>query len=135
MIEYKQTKKFEKEEIERLFLSVGWTSGKHPDKIVRGLEASSTVISAWDEGRLIGLIRGLDDGETVGFIHYLLVDPAYQGKHIGQELMNQIMEKYKYLLHVKVMPSSSSSVNFYKRFGFEIYDNYSALEKNQENAI
>ena len=40
-------------------------------------------------------MRGLDDGETVAFLHYLLVDPAYQGQHIGQELMERILEKYK----------------------------------------
>ncbi|WP_139176503.1 GNAT family N-acetyltransferase [Butyrivibrio sp. ob235] len=25
----------------------------------------------------------IDDGETIAFIHYLLVDPEYQGQHIG----------------------------------------------------
>ena len=128
MITYKETKEFSREEIERLFLSVNWESGKYPDKIVRGLRASSTVISAWDGERLVGLVRGLDDGETVAFLHYLLVDPAYQGMHIGGELMERIMEKYKDFLHVKVMPSSKITVEFYRKYGFEVYDNYTAME-------
>jgi len=40
---------------------------------------STRVISAWDGDKLVGLVRALDDGETVAFLHYLLVDPAYQG--------------------------------------------------------
>ena len=128
MITYKETKEFSREEIERLFLSVNWESGKYPDKIVRGLRASSTVISAWDGERLVGLVRGLDDGETVAFLHYLLVDPAYQGMRIGGELMERIMKKYSSFLHVKVMPSSKESVEFYRKYGFEVYDNYTAME-------
>lgn len=54
----------------------------------------------------------------------------YQGQHIGQELMNRIMKKYENLLHVKVMPSSKESVNFYRKYGFETYDNYTAMEKS-----
>lgn len=128
MIEYKTIKTFQKEQIEELFLSVNWESGKYPEKIVKGLEKSSIVISAWDGEKLIGLVRGLDDGETVGFIHYLLVNPAYQGQHIGNGLMDRIMEAYKDLLYVKIMPSDSKTIGFYKKFGFEIYENYSAME-------
>ena len=53
---------------------------------------SAYVISAWDGDNLIGLIRALSDGETVAFLHYLLVDPAYQGRHIGDELMRRILK-------------------------------------------
>lgn len=128
MIAYKKKKVFQKEEIEKLFLSVHWESGKYPDKIIKGLKNSSIIISAWDGEELVGLVRGLDDGETVGFIHYLLVNPQYQGQHIGEELMKRLMEEYKDLLYIKIMPSNPKTIGFYKKFGFEIYDNYSAME-------
>lgn len=85
-IEYKDTHIFTEKELQRLFLSVGWESGNYPDKLVRAMQNSSHVISAWDDNKLIGLVRALDDGETVAFLHYLLVDPAYQGYHIGDVL-------------------------------------------------
>ena len=129
-IEYREQKEYTEAEIERLFLSVGWESGKFPSEIVKGLKNSTTVISAWDGSRLVGLIRGLDDGYTIGFIHYVLVDPEYQGQHIGNELMRRLMDKYRYLLHVKVMPSDPKTLNFYRRFGFEVFDNYTAMEIN-----
>lgn len=129
-IEYKETKEFSCKELEQLFLSVNWESGKYPEKLQRAMQNSSVVISAWEGDRLIGLIRGLDDQETVGFIHYLLVHPDYQGHHIGDGLMKRLMEKYDKLLHVKVMPSDPHTIKFYEKYGFIQYSNYSALEKS-----
>lgn len=110
---------------------MGWDSGRYPEQVKRGMEQSSQVISAWDGDKLIGLVRGLDDGETVAFLHYLLVDPAYQGQHIGQELMERILEKYKHMLHVKIMPSDPKTIPFYERFGFVAGGSYTAMELNQ----
>lgn len=128
MIDYKKVKVFTESEIEDLFFSVHWDSGKYPKKIVKGLANSFLVISAWDGEKLVGLIRGLDDGETVGFIHYLLVNPQYQGQHIGEELMKRLLEEYQNFLYVKIMPYDPKTIGFYKKFGFDIYDNYSAME-------
>lgn len=88
---------------------------------------STRVISAWDGDKLVGLVRALDDGETVAFLHDLLVDPAYQGQYIGDELMKRIMRFYQNLLYVKVMPSDPKTIPFYERYGFQQYDNYSAM--------
>ncbi|SFN96116.1 Acetyltransferase (GNAT) domain-containing protein [Pseudobutyrivibrio sp. UC1225] len=127
MIEYKQTKEFTVDQLQRLFLSVNWESGKYPEKLVRAMLNSSRVISAWDGDKLIGLVRALDDGETVAFLHYLLVDPVYQGYHIGDNLMKQIMSFYENLLYVKIIPSDPKTIPFYEKYGFRQYDNYSAM--------
>lgn len=128
-IEYKTTKQFSEAELERLFLSINWTSGKYPEKLMRGMANSTHVVSAWDEDRLVGLVRAMSDGETIAFIHYLLVDPEYQGLHIGDELMKRMMGNFEDLLYVKVIPSDDKTKPFYRRYGFEEYDNYSAMVK------
>ena len=106
---------------------MGSDSGRYTEQVKRGMEHSSQVISAWNGDKLIGLVRGLDDGETVAFLHYLLVDPAYQGQHIGDGLMERIMACYKELLYGKVIPSDPKTIPFYERYGFRQYDNYSAM--------
>ena len=126
-ITYKEIKEFTKEQLEDLFLSVNWQSGKYPDKLVRGMKNSSHVISAWDDEKLVGLVRGLDDGVTVAFIHYLLVNPEYQNYHIGVELMNRLLNKFENHLYVKIIPSDLQTIPFYEKFGFKQYDNYSAM--------
>lgn len=128
-IEYKQTKEFTPAELKRLFLSVNWESGRYPEKLVNAMRNSEKVISAWDGDKLVGLIRALDDGNTVAFLHYLLVDPEYQGYHIGDNLMKQIMSFYEDILYVKVIPSDIKTIPFYERYGFKQYDNYSAMVK------
>lgn len=57
------------------------------------------------------------------------MDPAYQGMHIGDELMKHIMACFEDLLYVKVIPSDPKTEPFYARYGFEKYDNYSAMVK------
>ena len=61
------------------FDSVGWLSAKYSQRLVNALAGSSTVFSAWDGDRLVGLANALDDGKLTAYIHYLLVDPEYQG--------------------------------------------------------
>lgn len=126
-IEYRNTKDFTAAELERLFLSVQWESGGYPERLVRAMKNSTHVVSAWDGDKLVGLVRALDDGETVAFLHYLLVDPAYQGLHIGDGLMKRMMSCLNGLLYVKIMPSDPKTIPFYERYGFRQYDNYSAM--------
>ena len=126
-IKYSETRDFDVKDIERLFLSVNWDSGNYPEKLARALHNSTHVVSAWDNDRLVGLVRALDDGETVAFLHYLLVDPEYQGFHIGDELMKRILSFFKDHLYIKIMPSDPKTMAFYEKYGFKTYDNYSAM--------
>jgi len=126
--EYRETKNFKPEELEDLFLSVNWESGKYPNRLAEAMKNSSAVISAWDEGKLVGLVRSLDDGVCTAFIHYLLVRPQYRKDHIGGTLMKKILSRYADYMYVKIMPSDKALIPFYRKFGFEQYDNYCSLE-------
>lgn len=126
-ITYQETKEFSAEDLQELFRSVHWESANYPERLVKAMHNSTAVISAWDGEKLVGLVRGLDDGATVAFIHYLLVRPEYQKFHIGTELMNRLLMRYQDLLYVKIVPSDPNTIPFYKRFGFRQYDNYSAM--------
>lgn len=124
---YKEQKCFSEAQLEQLFLSVGWASGRYPRRLAEGLRNSSRVISAWDGGELVGIVRSLDDGATAAFIHYLLVKSGYQKLCIGGTLLSRLLEAYREYLYVKIMPSDPKTIPFYEKFGFLTYDNYSAM--------
>ena len=79
-------------------------------------------------------MRALDDGAAPAFLHYVLVDSKYQGRHIGDELMKCIMKNFTDLLYVKVIPSNPGTITFYERYGFRQYDNCLAMvRKNMQD--
>ena len=120
MIEYKQIKDFESDQLQELFMSVEWFSGNFPEKLQTALHNSSKVISAWDGNKLVGLIRGLDDGIWQATIDCLLVNPAYQGKGIASALLKHLLNEYSDFLYIDVVPDEKKNVSFYEKHGFEI---------------
>ena len=126
MVEFRNTHEFTKEELERLFLSVDWSSGHYPDKLVTAMKNFSTVISAWDNDRLVGMICAMDDGVMTAYVHYLLVEPDYQGKAIGRRLVEMVKEKYKDYLRIVVI-AYNKEMKFYENCGFEKSDTSSPM--------
>lgn len=120
MIEYKYIKDFEVDQIKILFRSVKWFSGDFPEKLQIALSNSSRVISAWDGEKLIGLIRGLDDGIWQATIDCLLVNPEYQGRGIASTLLKYILDDYSDFLYVDVVPDEKRNVAFYEKHGFQV---------------
>lgn len=128
MITYTEEKKFTIEQVQSLFLSVGWVSGQYPTRLYKALMHSSTVITAWDENRLVGLVRLLDDSEMVAYMHYVLVDPRYQGQGIAGKMVNMAKDKYKDYLYIEIMPEERKNAVFYERFGFQIMPDGVAMQ-------
>ena len=128
MIEYKQTKDFKISQIQELFMSVEWFSGNFPEKLQTALHNSSRVISAWDGNKLVGLIRGLDDGIWQATIDCLLVNPSYQGIGIASTLLKKLLKEYKDFLYIDIVPDEKKNVPFYERHGFEIMSEGTALQ-------
>ncbi len=118
MIEYAETKDFQSQQVESLFLSVGWSSGKYPEKLTVALKNSDSVISAWDNGELIGLVNALSDKIMTVYFHYLLVKPEYQSKGIGKNLMERMLTKYQ-SYERKALIAYGGEVGFYEKCGFK----------------
>jgi len=97
--------------------SVGWngmeTGYNNP------LMTSFFHVACYDGDKLIGHVDSVSNGVTDAYIQDLTVDPAYQGKGIGTELMNRIIAalKEKRIYMISVVYEAKLSP-FYKRFGF-----------------
>ncbi len=118
MIEYTTECRFTQEQVESLFLSVGWVSGRYPSQLYQALLHSSYVLSAWDGERLVGLVRGIDDGGMTAFLHYLLVSPDYRRQGIASQLVEKAKEHYKDYFYLNIMPEESKNAAFYEHHGF-----------------
>lgn len=117
-IEYKDTHDFSAEQLQRLFLSVEWSSGHFPEKLVVAIKNFKTVYSAWDGEKLIGMICAMDDGIMNAYVHYLLVDPDYHGQKIGRTLVSMMNEHYKDYLRIAVI-AYDAELDFYENCGFK----------------
>lgn len=89
---------------------------------------NTPTATAWDGPRLVGLARALDDGELVAYLHYVLVDPAYQGQGIASGLIAQMKERFRNYLYLEVMPEESKNVTFYERQGFTLMQDGVAMK-------
>jgi len=113
-----KTQVLSSKQLENLFLSVEWSSGHYPDKLAIAMQNYETVYTAWDGDTLVGLISAMDDGIMTAYIHYLLVRPEYQGKGIGEQLIERTKEKYKDYLRI-VLVAYDKECGFYEHCGFK----------------
>ena len=124
---YKDIHDFKSKDLKDLFLSVDWSSGNYPDKLVSAMKNYETVYSAWDNDKLVGLISVMDDGVMTAYIHYLLVNPDYQRFGIGRKLIGMTKEKYKDYLKI-VLIAYDSALGFYNSCGFEISEDATPMD-------
>lgn len=105
---------------------VGWKN-LNVKQIESALSKSLYSIVVFDKDKPTGMGRVVGDG-IYNTICDVIVDPAYQEKGIGTEIMNRLLE----YLDEQILENEKSSVqliaekgkeSFYKRFGFESLPN------------
>lgn len=70
---------------------VGWPSPPTEATLLATLRASSHVVTARQDGRVVGFINALSDGVLSAFIPLLEVRPECQGQGIGSELLRRML--------------------------------------------
>ncbi|MBR5687128.1 MAG: GNAT family N-acetyltransferase [Prevotella sp.] len=126
VIDYKDIHDFDQKELQDLFLSVEWSSGHFPEKLVVAMKNFETVYTAWDGDKLVGLICAMDDGVMTAYVHYLLVRPEYHHQGIGKRLVELIKERYADYLRIVVV-AYNEELDFYQSSGFKKADDASAM--------
>jgi len=122
-IKYKIDKSgFDESDIVNLYQAVGWTVYTNDtDKLMRALNNSRDVITAWYEKKLVGLIRTVGDGETILYIQDILVLPQYQRNGIGSVLLKMVLDRYPDVRQIVLLTDDTSkSRAFYRAIGFAL---------------
>lgn len=121
---YKNTKNLAESEVINLYEDAGWTAyTKEPQRLIQAINNSLEVLTAWENERLIGLIRVVGDGLTIVYIQDILVLKSYQRQGIGRALMTRMLEKYKEVRQKVLLTDDSPTVReFYESLGFQSCD-------------
>ncbi len=107
-------------EILNLYKSVGWTNYINNPKMLENAYVNSLrILGAYEDEKLIGIIRVVGDGHSVVFIQDLLVYPEYQRQGVGTALLKQILLDYKHVYQKHLLTENTEkTIQFYKSLGF-----------------
>lgn len=104
----------------KLRASVGWATFPI-ETASRSLDATSFCVCAYSGSELIGMGRVLGDGVISFYIGNIMVDPDWQGKGIGREILehiNDYLESVAAPGAIASLLSIKGKEDFYKQFGF-----------------
>ena len=123
-MDIKKYEHFHLEEIINLYQSVGWTNYLERFDILEEAYANSLcVLGAYDDDRLIGIIRAVGDGQTIVFVQDIIVLPEHQRKGIGTKMLKAVIDKYKYVYQMELLTDNTEKTKaFYRSVGFTASD-------------
>ncbi|MBK5722842.1 GNAT family N-acetyltransferase [Dysgonomonas sp. Marseille-P4677] len=120
------------ERIPQLLKAVGM-SFTDVEKHKISFETSYSTIFVFDDDKLIGIGRLLSDGVRQSAIYDIAVDPNYQGRKIGQEIVKRLMSTTpdcNFILY-----ASPGKEGFYKKMNFKKMKTGMALFTNPERMV
>ena len=119
MIEYKINDRIIPDELDTFFQN--WKSSPSPETKSKLLSGSDLVITARENGKLVGFLTAVSDGAMHAFISLLEVLESHQNKRIGKHLMELAISNFKGYYDI-VLITDQDKGEFYKKSGFkEIY--------------
>ncbi|MDP9807072.1 ribosomal protein S18 acetylase RimI-like enzyme [Trueperella bonasi] len=107
------------DDVRNLYNSVGWSAYTNDlPSLMSGLENSTRVVTAWDDEQLVGLARVISDRATIAYLQDILVDPEYQRRGVGRELLHQALEPFNVRQTVLLTDAEPGQRAFYESVGF-----------------
>jgi len=110
------------EQLHKMFVMAGWSDGKERPEILAYFNMpfinSTLVISAWDNGQLVGAVRVLSDRIIRSVIYDLIIMPEYQNKGIGKELVKRCIDHYPF--SEWLVQTTQDKIKYYEKLGFKI---------------
>ena len=118
-MEIRTLRQWDAGEILPLYAAVGWTNyTARPAMLADAFARSLCALGAYEEGRLVGLVRAVGDGSSVVLVQDLLVHPDFQRRGAGRALMRALLGRfadvYQFLL---LTDDTEASVAFYRSLG------------------
>jgi GNAT superfamily N-acetyltransferase len=116
-IVYSEDRTLPLDPLRELYRANAWSSAEIPEVLKRALLNSHSLVTAWRDGRLLGLGNAISDGFLVVYYPHLLVLPEFQGRGIGSEIMRRLKSKYAGF-HQHMLVADGGAIEFYRKCGF-----------------
>ncbi|MEB3200902.1 MAG: GNAT family N-acetyltransferase [Synechococcaceae cyanobacterium] len=95
-----------------------WAQGRSRQELRRMLVGSQVVISAWQDGVLVGFGRASSDGVFRGVLWDVVVAEPLRGRGLGRRLVSALLASPALRRCERVYLMTTSSSGFYRRLGF-----------------
>jgi predicted N-acetyltransferase YhbS len=130
-IEYRHNDPLDPIEVARVFDASGITRPTSDlARIARMFAAPSLVISAWQDGRLVGVSRSLTDYAYCCYLSDLAVDKTVQGKGVGRELVRRTQVAVGDEVSI-ILLSAAGAMSYYPTIGFQKADNAFVIRRKR----
>ena len=117
-IQIKETKDINQSEVLNIYKANKWSSAQKPYELYNALLNSHSLLTAWDNNKLIGIGNAISDGYLVVYYPHLIIHPDYHGKGIGKSIFKKFQEKYGHF-HQQILVADGGAIDFYEKCGFE----------------
>lgn len=103
-----------------LYGDAGWTAyTAAPEKLLRAVENSLHVVTAWENDQLVGLARAVGDGVSILFVQDVLVHSSFHHGGVGTQLVAMLLSAFPDVRQVVLLTDDSpASAAFYSSLGF-----------------
>lgn len=118
----KEYSKYNEEEILNLYQSVGWLNYVNQPEMLKNAYANSLkIFGAYENKKLLGIIRVVGDGHSIVFIQDIVVLPEYQRHGIGTALLKKVLDAYAHVYQKTLLTDNTEkTIRFYKSLGFQM---------------
>jgi ribosomal protein S18 acetylase RimI-like enzyme len=123
MIAYEVNKPLDAADVARLFdaSTIRRPTGDLP-RIARMLQHGNLTVSAWDNGKLVGISRSLTDFAFCCYLSDLAVDKAYQHRGIGKEMIAITQREIGEGVAL-ILLAAPEAMDYYPKVGFSKIEN------------
>ncbi len=97
-----------------------------PDRIAKMLEHGNLIITARDNGKLVGVSRSLTDFAFCTYLSDLAVDDKYQKQGIGKELVR--LTKKEAPQAKLILLAAPKALNYYPKIGMKQWEHCYVLD-------
>src|SRR5579862_6457434 len=104
-------------DVANLFKAAGW-GHREPEDLRSAFAKSTFKCFAFDDERLIGFGRTIDDGKYMATVVDMIVHPDYHRRGIGSQIMQSLQARLTGFLYV-TLTAMSDVQPFYAKLGWQ----------------